>query len=90
MVSQIKWMDHVGMDNIASQDPGAFAKYIKLYKNTICGRHPIAVYLCALKENQDAGREEADLSFVKYAQSSQVMLLDDSSVSYASAIIRRL
>ena len=78
------------MDNIANQEPGAFAKYIKLYKNTICGRHPIAVYLFALKENAKAGQEEVNLSFVKYAQSSQVKNADESSVSYASAVARKL
>lgn len=87
---KIEWMDHVGMDSIVSQEPGAFAKYIKLYKNTICGRHPIAVYLSALKENKESGVEQVQIHFVKYAQSSQVKYDHESSVSYASAVIRKV
>mmetsp|Transcript_2773 Transcript_2773/g.5177 ORF Transcript_2773/g.5177 Transcript_2773/m.5177 type:complete len:341 (+) Transcript_2773:424-1446(+) len=86
----IEWMDHVGMDSIASQEPGAFAKYINLYKNTICGRHPITVYLSALKENKERGEEEVQIHFVKYAQSSPVKHDHDSSVSYASAVVRKV
>lgn len=82
-------MDRQGMDHIASQQPGAFAKYIKLYKNTICGRHPIAVYLSALVENKNAGQETVEIDFVKYSQSGQVKTGRDSSVSYASAIVRK-
>ncbi len=77
------------MDEIANQEPGAFAKYIRLYKNTICGRHPISVYLWALKKNQECGSEIVQVAFVKYAQSSRVFQSHDSSVSYASAVVRR-
>ena len=41
----IEWLDRLGMDKIAAQEPGAFAVYLKKYKNTICGRHPIGVWL---------------------------------------------
>merc|ERR550539_201560 len=34
----IEWLDRRGMENISLQDPGAFAKYMRQYKNTICGR----------------------------------------------------
>lgn len=37
----IEWLDRGGMDHISLQDPGAFATYLKKYKNTICGRNPI-------------------------------------------------
>ena len=67
---KIEWMDHLGMDHIASQEPGAFAKYIKQYKNTICGRHPIAVYMSALNENAKNESEKVRIDFVKYDQSS--------------------
>ena len=88
--TKIEWMDHLGMDEIASQEPGAFAKYIKLYKNTICGRHPIAVYLSALKENKESGVEEVEVKFVKYEHSSRVKDAGDSSVSYASGVVRKM
>mmetsp|Transcript_17278 Transcript_17278/g.19991 ORF Transcript_17278/g.19991 Transcript_17278/m.19991 type:complete len:354 (+) Transcript_17278:164-1225(+) len=94
----IEWLDNLGMDQITLKEPGAFAKYMKTYKNTICGRHPIGVYLHALKENsnqhskqQHANKKEhVNLCFVKYAQSSQVKRMGESSVSYASAVARKV
>uniref|UniRef100_A0A7S2XRP3 Protein MEMO1 n=1 Tax=Attheya septentrionalis TaxID=420275 RepID=A0A7S2XRP3_9STRA len=84
----IEWLDRTGMDHISLQDPGAFATYLKQYSNTICGRHPIAVWLHAVKVNKEVGREKVEISFVRYAQSSQVKSKRDSSVSYASAVAR--
>jgi len=72
------------------QNPGAFVEYLKLSKNTICGRHPIAVWLYAIKENKKTKTECLEIEFVKYDQSSQVKSIHDSSVSYASAVARRL
>ncbi len=85
----IEWLDHQGMEQISLQDPGAFAKYIKKYKNTICGRYPISVYLHALQSTEE-GDDAVSIEFVKYAQSSQVKRMNDSSVSYASAIVRKM
>ncbi len=76
-------------DHIELQNPGAFAEYLKLSKNTICGRHPIAVWLHAIKENKETEKEYVEIAFVKYAQSNQVTSMHDSSVSYASAVARR-
>ena len=63
------------------------------YKNTICGRHPIAVLLNSLKALRASGgggrdKEGHDLRFVKYAQSSACRRESDSSVSYASAVLK--
>ena len=90
----IQWLDQLGMDKITLQDPGAFAQYMKQYKNTICGRYPIGVYLNALSVAAAGGKESGSsekvtIEFVKYAQSSQVRRLDESSVSYASAVMRK-
>ncbi len=41
----IEWLDREGMNVIESQHPNSFYVYRKKYKNTICGRHPIAVLL---------------------------------------------
>jgi predicted class III extradiol MEMO1 family dioxygenase len=41
----IEKLDRMGMDLIEGKDPAKFATYQKTYKNTICGRHPIAVLL---------------------------------------------
>jgi len=86
----IERLDRIGMDHISMQQPGAFATYMKDYKNTICGRAPIAVYLNAIDTNKQKGVEQLHLRFVKYAQSGQVRSRQDSSVSYASAIARKL
>lgn len=84
----IQELDHQGMNLIELQEPGAFAKYLKETRNTICGRHPIGVWLQAVHANNKAKKEVLEISFVKYDQSSQVHSLRDSSVSYASATAR--
>lgn len=78
----IKEMDHQGMGLITMQRPGAFAEYLKQTRNTICGRHAIAVWMQAVQKESSL-----TVNFVKYAQSSAVQTLSDSSVSYASAIV---
>lgn len=70
------------------QDPGAFTLYLRQTRNTICGRHPINVWLQAIKENKLQGNQKLDIEFVRYAQSSQVKARNESSVSYASAVAR--
>lgn len=57
--------------------------------NTVCGRHPIGVMLAALEEwrTKKAGREDKGVfKFVRYERSSLVSRINDSSVSYCSAI----
>ena len=78
----IEQMDRRGMDLIAAQEPGAFAVYLKETRNTICGRHAVAVWLRAVASNTGLS-----VDFVRYAQSSPSTTLSDSSVSYAAAVI---
>ena len=85
----IQEMDHEGMEQIQLQEPGAFAKYLKQTKNTICGRHAIGVWLNAIHCNKAEKDEHLNVSFVRYAQSSSVRSMRDSSVSYASAVARQ-
>jgi len=84
----IEYLDRKGMDLIELQQPGAFADYLREYSNTICGRHPIAVWLNAVVANSKNGTEELDVRFVRYEQSSRARSINDSSVSYASAVAR--
>lgn len=84
----IEYLDRKGMDLIELQRPGAFADYLRESSNTICGRHPIAVWLNALVANSENGAEDLDVRFVRYAQSSRARSENDSSVSYASAVAR--
>lgn len=41
----IQALDKMGMDIIETGDPDAFKKYLLEFDNTICGRHPISVFL---------------------------------------------
>ncbi len=79
----IEQMDRKGMDLIQLKDPGAFASYLKETRNTICGRHAIAVWLNAVSAATNSCLE---VRFVNYAQSSAVTSRKDSSVSYAAAV----
>ena len=81
----IEWLDRLGMNYISMQQPGAFASYLKQYNNTICGRHPIGVWLHAITKNRS---EQLEVTFVHYKQSSLVKSSKESSVSYAAAIAR--
>ena len=67
-------LDHAGMDIIERLDAPGFTSYLKQYGNTICGRHPIGVFLNMVAELRAAAANgyNMDLKFLKYAQSSQV------------------
>jgi AmmeMemoRadiSam system protein B len=83
----IQQMDQKGMDLIQLQKPGAFADYLKETNNTICGRHAIAVWLRAIEATSaSSDGSKVSINFVKYAQSSAVESIRDSSVSYAAAV----
>lgn len=79
----IEQMDRKGMDLIQMKDPGAFASYLKETRNTICGRHAIAVWLNAVSKSAASNLE---IRLLKYAQSSAVTSRRDSSVSYVAAV----
>ncbi|RUS23457.1 cell motility mediator [Endogone sp. FLAS-F59071] len=89
----IESLDHEGMRLIEQLDYDAFQSYLRRTNNTICGRHPIGVLLCALQAIRDQEGIDSDKSkkqmvrFVRYAQSSKVKSARDSSVSYASAYV---
>lgn len=71
------------MNLIESLNPEAFTEYLRKYQNTVCGRHPIAVFMQSIAA---LARQNYEMSFkfLKYAQSNQVSNQSDSSVSYAS------
>jgi len=79
----IEVLDKMGMQLIEAQDPPGFNAYLKEYKNTICGRVPISILLNTIK----LAKTKFTLKFVHYAQSSQVLDTDDSSVSYAAGVL---
>ncbi|EAR85206.2 AmmeMemoRadiSam system protein B (macronuclear) [Tetrahymena thermophila SB210] len=80
----IQKLDKEGMDSIESHSSKKFAQYLNETSNTICGRRGIGILLHIIE--QSALSKTLKTKFVQYAQSSQVVDEDDSSVSYASAI----
>ncbi|XP_028554165.1 protein MEMO1 homolog isoform X1 [Dendrobium catenatum] len=77
----IEALDRMGMDIIETGDPDAFKEYLQDFGNTICGRHPISVFLHMLRSCS----EKISIGFIRYEQSSKCKSMKDSSVSYASA-----
>nr|VZI30400.1 unnamed protein product [Spirometra erinaceieuropaei] len=84
----IKNLDKMGMDSIETMSPQTFDAYMKKYRNTICGCHPIGVLLHAIDalHNSQQGLSFS-LKFVQYAQSNKCLNERDSSVSYAAASV---
>ncbi|CAG8485383.1 14347_t:CDS:2 [Acaulospora colombiana] len=98
----IENLDREGMTIIERINHKEFVSYLSKTRNTICGRHPIGVLLCAIEalpsEPEEIDVEDGTTSsafdrikprirFVHYAQSSRVTRENDSSVSYASAYV---
>lgn len=85
----IEFLDKLGMEKIESQNAENFANYLAEYKNTICGRRPISIFLAiieeylALKDKSDNSLLKSEIKFVKYDQSEKVTTPNGSSVSYA-------
>ena len=76
------------MDLIESLDHDAFSAYLRKYGNTICGRHPIGVFLgmvSALRKENASAASKFNCKFLHYDQSSKCRDMRDSSVSYAAA-----
>lgn len=64
----IEKLDGEGMNLIQAHDFLGFEKYINSSKNTICGRHPLFIFLKIIAHSKLKLRTK----FVKYAQSEQV------------------
>ncbi|KAL7793241.1 MEMO1 family [Trichoderma ceciliae] len=83
----IRLVDEAAMEAVKSGSHDAFFDNMKHTGNTVCGRHPIGIAMAALelyaKELSDENKSR--FRVVKYDRSSEVVLPDDSSVSYVSA-----
>ena len=79
----IEALDKLGIELIETLNAKAFANYLSEYRNTICGRHPIGVFLNAI---QVWKQKKVSMKFVSYAQSSRCFTGSDSSVSYAAGV----
>ncbi|EMR08614.1 AmmeMemoRadiSam system protein B [Pneumocystis murina B123] len=81
--ASIEQCDREGMRRIEDGNHEKFIEYLLKTRNTICGRHPISVILCALAEAEIHQK----FHFLHYTQSSLCKEISDSSVSYATAIV---
>lgn len=84
------------MDAIEAGSHEMFLKILGETGNTVCGRHPIGIVMAAMEElerdRRDSGAEEKNreqerfrFRFVRYERSSDVVDIEDSSVSYCCA-----
>jgi MEMO1 family protein len=88
----IAHVDRACMCAIATGSHDAFLGILQGTGNTICGRHPIGVFLAGVEELEKSEQTAAvggDLKrrfrFLRYERSSDVTSVRDSSVSYVSA-----
>ncbi len=92
----IAHMDRACMCAIATGKHAAFLKALGDTGNTICGRHPIGVFLAGWEEVERSQKETSETEasgaaergrfrFIRYERSSDVVSAKDSSVSYVSA-----
>lgn len=90
----IAHVDRACMCAIASGKYDEFLDVIEETGNTVCGRHPIGVFMAGVEEVErlEAGSEDVQGSsaprrfrFMRYERSSNVFNTRDSSVSYVSA-----
>lgn len=84
-------LDKMAMDAIETGKHAAFLDNLRETGNTVCGRHPIGVVMAAIEvlAEQDAAiaaNGAGRFKFIRYERSGDVEEIDDSSVSYASAI----
>lgn len=80
----IKEVDFESMAAIESREHKQFVEQLEETGNTVCGRHPIGVFMAAVERAQGL-QGQGTFKFVRYERSSEVVSLRDSSVSYASA-----
>ncbi|CAF4320094.1 unnamed protein product [Rotaria sp. Silwood2] len=87
----IEKLDHKGMELIEKLNLPDFHTYLRSTDNTICGRYPISLLLATIEQSKkvvpSSQFPKFSMQFVKYAQSSHVKKSNDSSVSYASAVL---
>lgn len=78
-------VDKESMDAVESGSHKEFLQQLRDTGNTVCGRHPIGVFLAAVEHAEGLGEGKGRFKFVRYERSSLVDDVGDSSVSYASA-----
>lgn len=74
------------MGYVERVDGKGWEGWLREKKDTVCGRHPISVLLAMMEQVKGKG-VGVEVQWVRYAQSSRVEKMNESSVSYASAIV---
>jgi AmmeMemoRadiSam system protein B len=86
--------DRACMCAIATGEFLEFQNALRVTSNTICGRHPIGVFMAGIEEVDRIRKEEGTVGemegngrfrFVRYERSNDIVSARDSSVSYVSA-----
>ena len=80
----IKAVDFESMGAVESGEHKQFVEQLEETGNTVCGRHPIGVFMAAV-ERAEGLHGQGRFKFVRYERSNDAVSLRDSSVSYASA-----
>jgi AmmeMemoRadiSam system protein B len=78
-------VDRESMDAVESGSHRGFLEQLRRTGNTVCGRHPIGVFMAAVEKARDLDEGKGRFKFVRYERSSLVKQVGDSSVSYCSA-----
>ena len=80
-------LDKQALDIIAEMNSKKLDDYFKKTRNTICGRNPITIILSIIEQYQQ-NHKDKKISFdtAGYAQSSKVISMNDSAVSYAAGV----
>jgi MEMO1 family protein len=81
-------VDQICMDAVESGRHEEFLRRLRETKNTVCGQHPIGVVMAAVEALSNEGKigeGKGAFKFIRYERSSDVVDVNDSSVSYCSA-----
>lgn len=78
-------VDHESMDAVESGSHRQFLDQLRKTGNTVCGRHPIGLFMAAVESAEGLEQGKGRFSFLRYERSSLVEDVRDSSVSYCSA-----
>ncbi|KAF2704897.1 UPF0103-domain-containing protein [Pleomassaria siparia CBS 279.74] len=81
----IEAVDYESLDAVETGEHAKFLSQVERTGNTVCGRHPIGVFMAAVEASKDLGGDKGKFKFVRYDRSGLVDTLKDSSVSYCSA-----
>jgi AmmeMemoRadiSam system protein B len=82
----IEAVDKESMDAVESGSHKEFLEQLKETGNTVCGRHPIGVFMAAVEKAEGLAKGKGRFKFLRYERSSLVEDVKDSSVSYCSAV----